>query len=398
MKTFAGGLCVMTCLLLPMVAAAAEGATDVAFTRTQIDPVFRSEGVAVGDFNADGKLDIAAGSVYYAAPDWKMHSILEKPNAFDPKVYSDAFFCFAEDVNRNGRTDLITIGMPGGPSWWFENPGAAGGAWRKRVAVPVTSGESPEFVDLLGDGRRALVFGYSPVASNPNSPLRRMAFSRPGNVPEDPWPIRTFSAPDTPGAVRYAHGLGIGDINGDGRSDVVIRQGWWEAPAEKAPAEKHRAEWTFHAADLGEDAAQMPVYDFDGDGDNDVLSSSAHRFGIWWHEQTPQGWKTHEIDKSFSQTHAVCLADINGDGLPDFVTGKRWWAHMGHDPGADGPALVVWYELSRKGGRPLWTRHTIDDDSGVGTQLEVTDVNGDGLLDVVTSNKKGVYYFQQQRK
>ncbi len=69
----------------------------------------------------------------------------------------------------------------------------------------------------------------------------------------------------------------------------------------------------------------MYVYDFDGDGDSDVLSSSAHMIGMWWHEQTPDGWKTHDIDRSFSQTHAMCFADINGDGLPDFVTGKRWW-------------------------------------------------------------------------
>ncbi len=395
MKTFAGGLCVIVFLFLvsPSLASAAERAPDVGFARTQLDPVFRSEGVAVADFNGDGKRDIAAGSVYYAAPDWKMHSILQQPNAFEPKAYSDAFLCFAEDFDTDGRIDLLTLGLPGGPSWWFENPGPAGGAWTKRVAVPVTSGESPGFADLFGEGRRALVCGTSPEASNPDSPLRRMAYCRPGNDPREPWPVRTFSAANTPGAVRYAHGLGIGDVNGDGRNDVVIRQGWWQSPGEE-----DRAEWTFHAANLGEDAAQMLVYDFDGDGDNDVLSSSAHRFGIWWHEQTPHGWKTHEIDKSFSQTHAVCLADVNGDGLPDFVTGKRWWAHMGRDPGADGPALVVWYELSRRNSRPAWTRHTIDDDSGVGTQFEVIDVNGDGLLDVVTSNKKGVYYFQQQRK
>ena len=129
----------------------------------------------------------------------------------------------------------------------------------------------------------------------------------------------------------------------------------------------------------------VAVGDFNADGDNDVLSSSAHRFGIWWHEQTPDGWKTHQIDKGFSQTHAVCLADINGDGLADFVTGKRWWAHMGGDPGSRDPALVVWYELARKDGRPVWTKHVIDADSGVGTQFEVADLNG-------------VYYFRQTRR
>ncbi len=372
---------------------AAETDATVTFKRTQLDAVFRSEGVAVGDFNGDGKRDICAGSVYYAGPDWKMHSILAKPNAFKPAGYSDAFCVFAEDVNQDGRTDVIVVAMPGEESWWFENSGPGGGPWKPHVVATVTSGESPDYVDLRGDGRRDLLFGYSPEAKNPNSPKRRMAFARPGKDPTALWSLRTFSAQDTPGSKRYAHGLGVGDVNKDGRNDVVIPQGWWEAPAQK-----DLPEWTFHEAALGEDSAQMFVYDFDDDGDNDVFSSSAHRFGVWWHEQTADGWKTHEIDKSFSQTHAVCMADINGDGLPDFVTGKRWWAHGGRDPGADGPALVVWYELGRKNGRPTWTRHQIDDDSGVGTQFEVADVNGDGLLDVVTSNKKGVYYFEQVRK
>ena len=88
---------------------------------------------------------------------------------------------------------------------------------------------------------------------------------------------------------------------------------------------------------------------------------------------------------------------MNGDGLPDFVTGKRWWSHNGHGPGADGPAVLYWYELQRKDGKPEWTRHEIDTDSGVGTMFTVADVNADGLLDVITSNKKGTFVFEQQR-
>jgi hypothetical protein len=144
----------------------------------------------------------------------------------------------------------------------------------------------------------------------------------------------------------------------------------------------------------------MYAYDFDGDGDNDVLSSSAHNIGIWWHEQLGEGkWQTHEIDNSFSQTHALCLADINGDGLQDFVTGKRWWAHGPKgDVGADQPAVLCWFELKRAGGKPVWTKHQIDHDSGVGTQFEVADLNADGLLDIITSNKKGTQCFHQVRK
>jgi hypothetical protein len=122
--------------------------------------------------------------------------------------------------------------------------------------------------------------------------------------------------------------------------------------------------------------------------------------GTWWHEQPPEGkWRTNEIDRSFSQTHSLCLEDINGDKLPDFVTGKRWWAHGPKgDVDPDQPAVVCWFELSRQEGRPVWTKHQIDHDSGVGTQFEVGDINGDGLLDIATSNKKGTQCFLQVRK
>jgi len=322
-----------------------------------------------------------------------MHSIVEPPGKFDPNGYSNSFINFAADVNRDGRTDLVVCGFPGAETRWYENPGKTDGPWQQHIAVTVTNSESPIWVDLRGDGRRDLICGTSPDPAQPDGPQRRMAFARPGDDPDALWPIHTFSKAACPGSLKYAHGLGVGDINGDGRNDVVVTKGWWEAPAERT-----NPLWTFHEANLGEDCAHMIVFDIDGDGDNDVFSSSAHRYGVWWHEQTPDGWTTHEIDMSFSQVHAVCLADVNGDGISDIVTGKRWWAHNGGDPGAKEPAVVYWYELTRKDGRPIWTRHTIDDDSGVGTQFEVIDVDADGLLDVVSSNKKGVHYLRQVRK
>ncbi len=362
-------------------ARADEPATQIRFKKTQLDNVFRSEGATVGDFNGDGKLDVAAGSVYYAAPNWTMAPVLEEPKEFAVKGYSDAFLCFASDVNRNGRTDLLVVDFPGKQTWWFENPGAAGGAWKRNEAVAETNGENPLWVDVTGDGNMELVAG-----------IPEMGWASPGDDPYQSWNTHIVSNPDDPRIQKYYHGFGVGDINGNGRSDVVCREGWWEAPEDRT-----QVPWKFHRVDFGAPCAQMIVHDFDGDGRADVLSTSAHQYGIWWHQQTADGWKTHEIDKSFSQTHAVVLADIDGDGLMDFVTGKRYYAHNGRDPGADDPALLCWYELQRRNGKPAWTRHVIDDDSGSGMHFEVIDMTGNGLLDIATANKKGVFYFEQVR-
>lgn len=381
-----------TLAILVLVCSAAQAAEPVKFKKTQLDTKFRSEGVAVGDFNRDGKLDIAAGSVYYAAPDWRLVAIQQPPRQYDPLHYSNSFCCWADDLNGDGWTDLLVVDFPGTPTWWFENPRESGGPWKQHECTPVTNNESPAYLDVDGDGVRELVIGVAPDSKNSDGPDRRMAIVRRGRDPYRPWQVQPISVQEAPGTKKYSHGLGVGDVNRDGRNDVLVTQGWWEAPAARAAGE-----WMFHAAPLGEDCAHMHVFDFDGDGDNDVLSSAAHRVGIWWHEHTVDGWKTHQIEDSFTQTHALCLADINRDGLPDFVTGKRWWAHGPKgDINPGDPAVLFWFELGRKDGRAAWTAHQIDDDSGVGTQFEVADLNADGKLDIAISNKKGVFYFEQE--
>jgi len=369
------------------------------FKKTVLDTKFRSEGVAVGDFNHDGKLDIAAGPVYYTAPDWKMHSMEEKVSEYDPHNYSHAFLCWADDLNGDGWTDLIVVGFPGEAVYWYENPKGAPGPWPKHFIAPVANNESPAYVDVDGNGHRSLLMGVAESSKNPNGPERCMAILRPDPAdPTKPWKIQRISKPGGPGADQFWHGLGIGSIRGNGRNDIVIHTGWFESPAESNADEP----WKFHPADFGPNCAQMYVFDINGDGRNDVLSSSAHEYGIWWHEQTADGWKTHEIDHSFSQTHSLVVADIAGDGLPGFVTGKRWWAHgpalpPHGDPGSNEPSVLYWYELQRKDSHADFIRHEIDDHSGVGTQFQVIDVNGDGLLDIVVSNKHGVFLFEQER-
>ena len=367
---------------LRQIDANAGAPTPVVFRRVKVDGAFRSEGVAVADFNKDGHLDIATGNILYLGPDWKPQPMLAAAKEYAPENYSDEFLCFAEDLDRDGWLDLIVVGFPGAKTRWLRNPGLRGGPWKEFLAVEKTGNESPAWVDVFKDGRKELVFLSE----------QGMALARPGADPAKPWPIRVIAGPGDP---RPGHGLGVGDINGDGRNDIICPDGWWEGPADPS-----RIPWTFHRAKLGFEApAQMVVFDVNGDGRADVVSSGAHRYGLWWYEQTADGgWIPHEIDHGISQLHALHLADINGDGLPDLVTGKRFWAHREGDDGIDDPAVLCWFEMKREAGKPFWVRRDIDFATGVGLHFAIVDINGDGLLDIVTSNKKGVYVFLQERK
>jgi hypothetical protein len=394
-------------LLLPTLPAADAPKDDIGITwkKTVIDKVFRSEGVAVADVNRDGKMDILTGEAWYEAPDWKMHEIRKLGDYGNGMAgYSNSFACWAEDLNGDGWPDLIVIGYPGKPCHWFENPKGASGHWKQHEIWHSACNETPQYVDLFGTGKRVLLMGFQPKGSKEDANVGQMAYFTPGTDPTQLWEMHPISEPSSPGKAipgtfRYSHGLGVGDVNGDGRLDVICTSGWWEQP-EKPDG---KTPWKFHPANLGGPCADMFAYDLDGDSKPDVISSCAHQFGIWSYLQrpgkdgNPTFIKQDLFPKLVSETHALHVVDINGDGLKDLVTGKRFWSHGKNEPGSSQPAMLYWFEARKKDGVTTFVPHVIDDDSGVGTQFVVADVNGDKLPDVVTSNKKGTFLFEQVR-
>jgi hypothetical protein len=378
--------------------------TPVTWKKTVIEGKFRSEGVAIADVNHDGKLDVLIGDSWYEAPSWAKHDI-RKPGDYGDglRKYSDCMTCWTDDLNGDGWADQIVIGFPGVPAYWYENPKGKAGYWPRHEIWHSSCNETPLYADLFGDGHRVLVMGWQPKGKKNEG---QMAWFTPGPDPTKTWEMHAVSEPSQPGKVipvpgtsQFSHGLGVGDLNGDGHNDVICTDGWWEHPE----SGRHSAtSWTFHPARLGDAVADMIAYDVNHDGKADVIASSAHQYGIWWFEQgaVKEGspvFTRHDLFPDLvSETHALIAADINRDGLKDLVTGKRFWSHGRSEAGSDKPARLYWFEASHgPDGKVAFTPREIDDQSGIGTQFVVADFNGDGLLDIVTSNKKGVFLLEQ---
>jgi hypothetical protein len=409
---------------VPAFTDAKPAEKEITWKKTVLDDKFRSEGVAIADVNKDGKIDVLNGEYWYEAPDWKQHE-LQPPMDFKDGLrnYSRVFCCWTEDINGDGYPDLIVIDFPGAPCYWMENPKGQSTTedgkplhWKKHTIWHSACNETPQYADLFGSGKRVLIMGFQPKGKETEG---QMAYFAPGSDPTALWEMHPISEPSTPptiengkpvpgtgkeipGTQKFSHGLGIGDVNGDGRKDVICTGGWWEQP-EKPDG---KTPWKFHPANLGPAASDMFAYDMDGDGKADIISTSAHQFGIWWHKQrdtdkngNPTFQRFDLFPKLVSETHAAHFVDIDGDGRPDLVTGKRWWSHGKAEPGSDGPAAIYWFKNTMgPDGIAKFTPMLIDDDSGIGTQFVVADINGDGLLDVITSNKKGVRVIVQERK
>lgn len=376
--------------------------TDPHWQKITISRDFVSEGANFGDFNHDGKQDVVSGPYWYEGPDFtRRHEYMPPEKKLNPDgQYSHNFFAFTHSFKNDGWDDIIIVGFPGEDTSWYENPRGkevSDGHWTRHKVFDHTDDESPTFGDLLGNGKPVLVC----ITGG------QVGYAQPDyENPEKPWPFHPISGKPEKHFQRFTHGLGFGDVNGDGKNDIMINYGWYEQPASLAGD----PEWSFHKANFGGGGAQMYAYDVNGDGRPDVITSlAAHGYGLAWFEQNADGSFTqHLITDSktqeapnhlrFSQIHALDLIDVNGDGLKDIVTGKRFYAHGAHgDVEPHAPAVLYWFELKRDGkGGAEFIPHEIDNDSGIGTQVVAKDIDGQKRPAIVVGNKKGTFVFLQK--
>ncbi|MDA0765907.1 MAG: VCBS repeat-containing protein [Verrucomicrobia bacterium] len=387
-------------LLLPIgllgLLTAAKVAESGSHERLALKDKVFTEGASFGDVNGDGKLDLVAGPLWFEGPEFTKEHRYRTGEGTGPNGYAhSSFLSWAFDANGDGRCDIFNIAHNGVFHLdLYLQPAEASEEWPVHRVGEALGNESQEMADITGDGKLEFVamkdgkFGF---------------LTADWSAVEKPWTFHAISPVRTKSP--YAHGLGVGDVNGDGRADVLEKAGWYEAPEDRVGGE-----WKFYQVEFSKPGgAQMLVYDIDGDGDNDMVTSlAAHSWGLAWYENVAVDgevtWKRHELmptdDKpgvggiKFTQAHGLQVGDFNGDGLTDFVTGKRYWAHNGNDPDAKGPAVLYWFELKRGEGGAEFVPHLVDDDSGVGTQVAVGDVNGDGKSDIGIGNKKGVFVFR----
>ncbi len=373
------------------------------YRKQQISDMYYSWSAVSADFNKDGVTDIVSGPHVYFGPNFTDRREIFASGTLDPSTrYPDeAMMQFAYDFTGDGWVDVLTIGAIRSPARLLVNPRNEARRWDSYKVVTSVRKEIAVIADVDGDGRPELVYTGDDAL--------RYATYNPADATA-PWTEHVIS-PKGPWGV--GHGIGVGDINGDKRMDIVEAGSWWEQPASPA------AEWIKHDYAFG-NGAEIGIYDVNGDGLNDVVTAvQAHGYGLVWHSQTRDangavGFVRHSImtgpnrdDNAggvvFSQPHGATFADMNGDGLKDFVVGKRVWSHLDTfgDPDPHSEAVLYVYRAVRNAKAPggaEFVPELVHNQSGAGNTLSAADINGDGVADILTATNRGTFVFFGKRR
>ena len=338
------------------------------------------ESVNVFDIDKDGAQDLFSGSFWYKGPEFERRSFVGPLKRHGE--YYDDFSTIVLDVNHDGNPDVITGGWFDGTLIWKENP-AKNGPWTEHIIARCGNIETTQAWDIDGDGVPEII---------PNTPRKPLVIYR-----LRPSTTSTVAFDSIKVTDQHGHGLGYGDINGDGRGDLIVDKGWLECPMEP-----FRQPWIFHGEfDFVQASVPMLVTDVNQDGRNDLIVGQGHNYGLDWYEQKVdtrknRSWVKHAIDPYNAQYHTMVLSDIDNDGKPELITGKRYRAHDDNDPGAHDPVGLYYFKWNGESFSKQVIRYgTIGEGQGKGTGIffAVVDVNNNGWKDIVVAGKDGLCVF-----
>lgn len=374
-------------LCFGLLFTAAAQAADIyvpKFTRHVVDNDLQSFGADIGDRNEHGPADIVAldwNRIFWYA-NGERHLIDELP------MPALLIHLRTTDIDLDGDVDVIAADHRNGRIYYYENPGA-GARKRERwvrhlVDDRIRGSHAVALADLDKDGRMDIV-ASGEVEAQPGNTLFWYAGTTNVNTLER-WPRYELGPGQSGGLAHYP---GIGDVNLDGKLDVVLaaknndpkppvkRGEWYRLWLQPEDAKQP---WKF--SEVGTNftqATNIQIGDVNGDGVPDLVATQGHHTGILWFEGP--SWKPHYIDQTLKSPHSLVLADLDRDGDLDIATC------------AFESKVLCWFAND---GKAQFTRHDISTDQAA-YDLVARDMDADGDLDLIVAgqNSRNVVWYEQ---